>query len=279
MANSSILFETRFPIIKSLTDCAYKLDETAFPLEWIPEGDYNGVVKELREKMKNYKIQFVYIPKTNAYLLVYLPSLILPSEFNATPFPKTLRGEIYYLNLNKDYVGNGHLYEFNDDGGNVEMWGKDEEQIKQYVKRLRMLFESDETGGMTLGGDATDRVIHGIDAIRLRKQIKRLSSTQLEKSEKLLKKHGFKDATFETTSHYNADRNKSIGEWDIRNANRLDDDFNGYALALSYKYHNEEFEGNPNLISILLYARGFFPERAMLTSDSLKFLEELAQLF
>jgi hypothetical protein len=267
MVKSSVADETRFPIIKELTHLAYKLGETIFPPEWIPEGDYNGVVKELREKMKNYKIQLTYLPETSDNLLVYLPSLLLPSGFNVTPFPISLWSENFYSNLNKNPVGHDYVYEFC--GDCTGMWEGNKEQKQQCIKQLIKLFEPDETNKFT----------HGIDAIRLRKIIKRLSYSQLEKSERLLKKHGFKDAIFETTSYYTAGmNNKFIEKWDIRDANRVDNYYYGYALSLSYS-HPEESEGDSNL-SILLYSRGSYPRKmTMLTSDSLKFLEELAQLF
>ena len=53
MTKSSTMRKARLPIIRSLSDYAYKVGEISFPPEWIPEGDYNSVVKEIKERMKD----------------------------------------------------------------------------------------------------------------------------------------------------------------------------------------------------------------------------------
>jgi hypothetical protein len=273
MAESSTMRKARFPVIRTLSDYALKVGEIPFPPDWIPEGDYNGVVKELKEKMKDYNIQLVHIPKVDDDMLIYLPPLLLPSRFEATPFPINVRKSRgneadNYLNcgIDKNSRGPGHVYEFDERGDYLGMWEGEEERKLHYVEKLRKLFESDKP-----------ELMSGIDAIRLRKIVKEFSFTQLEESKKLFRQHGFEGATFKTTSHYACGGKEFISQLDIVNARKrnFEKPNNDYSLYVWYKYSDKNFKDSPNIISILIHSGNHH----MLTSESLKFLEEFCYLF
>jgi len=271
--------KTEFPVIESLSKCTYKVGEIAFLPEWVPEGDYDGVVKELREEIDDYNIQLIYMPGFDADMLVYLPPLSLPSGFNATPFPISVRNRAddsafhlrddsgFHLNfgVDKNPKYYGHVYALDDGGDYFGMWGSTKEERMRYVKKLRELLES--------GGTET---INGIDAIRLVNEIEGLSPTQVEETERLVRKHEF-SATFGICSHYRPHRDRYISKWEITNAGKERKTKFGTShieLASLYKQFDDRYEGKPNTISVVFYSKD-----SMLTSDDLKFLEEFSHLF
>jgi len=262
---------TRLPIIETLTRKAYKVGEIAFPPEWIPKGDYKGVVKELRGKLKKYKIQLVYMPGTSDDILVYLPPFMLSSRFEATPFPIVIVNGNCRSNLNKSSIGYG-IYEFGEGGEITGMCGGTKERRLKYIEELKEQFESHES-----------KFTHGVDAIRLMKLLKKLSFSQLEKFERLIDNQGFRFKTALTYGNGILGHNKSLTQWDIADALKqqgTDPVITNTRLAVSYKYNDDRYEGNPHTISILLYSdihHSDIPH--MLTNRDLEFLEELAQLF
>jgi len=265
--------KSTFPVIKELSDDAYKVGEIRFPPEWIPEGNYTGVVKELKEAMGDYRIQLVYIPSVDDHILVYLPPLVLPSGFDATPFPRNVRrhrraGEDYYLNcgVGKETKHRDSVFEFDGRGDYVGICRSDKKEMMNYIKELRELFESDGT-----------ETINGIDAIRLRKVIRGLSVTRIEQAKKMLREHNFKGATFHTDSHRISGQKEFVSQFSIDDACVGSDfyDDRNFELYASYEYSDDRFEGSPNIVSILLYSGS----NSVLAGNGLEFLEEFAHLF
>jgi hypothetical protein len=253
------------PVIEELSDKAYLVHE--FPLlpEWIPDWNYDGVVRELKEEISDYHVKFVYIPSSSGDLLVYLPPLQLPSGFDATPLPVSIRKQSKSAEPNFELkwgvdnapVYRDHVYSFDQRGEVQGLWGSDGGRMGKYVDGLKRSLES--AGTETMGG---------INALRLMKFDRTLSYAAVERAQRLLKKHGF-GATFDIRSHQPSHRNRSIGQWEISTDSKA-----RIVLAGSYKSRDEMHDGNPRSLSIVLSSGN-----SMLTGDDLKVLEEFCHLF
>jgi hypothetical protein len=266
-----------FPVIESLSNCVYRVGEIPFSPDWIPKGEYNGIIKELKSVMDGYSIQLVYLPSVNNDALAYLPPILLPSGFDVTPFPKNIRySEDDGFNLNcgfeKEYIDNrSSLFAFDGGGDYQGLWEPEKEKWIGYMNELKGLFES---------GSGDWERINVIDAIRLRKKTGDFSHARLEDSRRFFRKHGFKSAVFETRSLIGEHNNyrEHISQLDITNAHKEPDqesNVRGIRMAVSYRDNDDRYVGSPSMLSVLVCSG----RDSFLDGGDLRIMEDFAGMF